>query len=300
VDPVVPHHEVIDAGGRTLTIRTATLDDLDELVAMYERFDEADVHRRFFSASAPRHVIEQWLRVGERGGEVLVVVDSTGRVVGDAGYAVEPSGNGELGIAISRELRGWLGPYLLDVVVGRAAARGIPNLEAEVLSTNCAMLAMLRARGCAFVPAADVQTVRVVIATSGAAPTFPPAEVADGARRVVIERSGAHWWGASQLQSAGAHVLVCPGPGRGRTHPCPLAIGEPCPLVDAADAVLVVLGPDEVAIDPVLAAHRARRGGPPVAALASSDTAADVAAVVDQAVASARYETNEDSVDRRG
>lgn len=267
---------------------------------MYDRLDDVDRHRRFFSAHAPRHVLEQWLRVGERGGEVLVVVDDAGSIVGDAGFATEADGDAEIGIAVTADMRGWLGPYLLDVVARRAAARGIPNLKAEVLSSNCVMLAMLRSRGCAFVPSDDVQTVRVVVATNGAAPTFAPGDVADGARRVVVERGGAHWRGASVMREGGAHVLVCPGPGRGRAHPCPLAIGEPCPLVEAADAVLVVVAPDDAAADAVLAAHRMRRGGPPVGVVAATDSAVEAAAAVDQAVAAARYSANEANVDKRG
>ena len=66
------------------------------------------------------------------------------RVVAEAGYSMLHNANGELAMVVAREWRGWLGPYLLDVVAEIAAARGVPNLEAEVLAADRQMLALLR------------------------------------------------------------------------------------------------------------------------------------------------------------
>jgi hypothetical protein len=88
--------------------------------------------------------------VTERGGFGLIAMmegpDNTSRIVGEATYELLPDGDGELGITVAEDARGWLGPYLLDALVEAAAARGVPNLEADVLVANRRMLTMLRAR----------------------------------------------------------------------------------------------------------------------------------------------------------
>jgi hypothetical protein len=265
-----------------LTVRTAVGGDLDELLAMYARLPDEDVYRRFFASHAPPHVLEGWLHVAERRGELLVVVDAAGRILADAGYVPISDGSAELAITVDPSLRGWMAPYLLDVLARRAAAQGLVRLEAEVLTSNCAMLALLRARGCAFVPDEDLHTVRAVIATEGAVPGFLP----DATSKVVVERTGAHWRAAAELQDRGHQVLVCPGPGRGRAHPCPLLSNGACPLVDEADAVVVLVDPDDSAADALIHAHRARASRPVIKAPAAG-TSGDVVAQVDAALTSA-------------
>jgi hypothetical protein len=58
-----------------------------------------------------------------------------------------PDGNGEFALTVAAGWRGWLGPYLLDAIVTAAAARGVPNLEADVLYENTRMLTLLASRG---------------------------------------------------------------------------------------------------------------------------------------------------------
>jgi L-amino acid N-acyltransferase YncA len=230
--------------GSTLVVREAVAGDAAALLALYERLGPDDTHRRFFSAFHPRlEFVEDWIAVRDRGGIVLLAEEqrSDGEqvVVGEAGYAplhAPRSDVAELAITVDRTWRGWLGPYLLDALVTHARGRGIVDLVAEVLTTNCAMLAMLRARGCAFEPHRDMTTVRAVIGTDGPTPSWPA-----GSRRPRVLVEGSSWSGAIAAEEAGMEVLVCPGPERGRLHPCPLLTGDHCPLVDEADAVIVLL-----------------------------------------------------------
>ena len=64
-------------------------------------------------------------------GVVAVVDHPLEQIVGEADYFLLD--NGELVITVAADWRGWLGPYLLDVLIEAAAARGVPNLEAEFL-----------------------------------------------------------------------------------------------------------------------------------------------------------------------
>ena len=97
------------SGGRTLTVRTVTPADVAGLDAVVSGREE--------------------------------------RLVAEAGYARLPDGNGEFALTIASGWRGWLGPYLLDALVAAAAARGVPNLQADILLTNVRMLALVKQRG---------------------------------------------------------------------------------------------------------------------------------------------------------
>jgi hypothetical protein len=131
-------------GGDVLTVRSVTPADVDGLVALYDGLSEDDRYRRFFSGfRPPRSFFERLVNVGERGGYGLVAtagsdgdVVAGARIVGEASYELLPNGDGELAITVAADQRGWIGPYLLDALVEAAAARGVPNLEADVLATN--------------------------------------------------------------------------------------------------------------------------------------------------------------------
>jgi hypothetical protein len=101
-------------------------------------------------------------------------------------------------------------------------------------------------------------TVKVVIGTAGPTPVWPTDEVGSdtGPRpRLLVE--GSSWSGAVTAEESGMQVLVCPGPERGRLHPCPLLVGDHCPLVDEADAVVVLLPGTATSTGALLDAHRA-------------------------------------------
>ncbi|HVV36122.1 MAG TPA: GNAT family N-acetyltransferase [Acidimicrobiales bacterium] len=161
-------------GGRALLVRPAHRDDVADLEHLYAGLDVEDRFRRFFSAYRPdRAFFEHMADAAARGDVQLVAVitqpDGRDELVGEAGYAVLPNGDGELAITVAKPWRGWLGPFLLDALVEAAAARGIPNLEADVLATNQPMLALTRARRAVRMKGCDWSIVRTLIATGAAA-----------------------------------------------------------------------------------------------------------------------------------
>ena len=138
------------AGGRMLTVRTVTAADADGLDALFEGLSDEDRYYRFFGMSHPgRRFIEQLTRAGQEGGYRLVAVLSgpEDRLVAEGGYARLPDGNGEFALTIAAGWRGWLGPYLLDALVAAARARGVPNLQADILVGNVRMLTLVAQRG---------------------------------------------------------------------------------------------------------------------------------------------------------
>lgn len=138
------------SGGRTLTVRTVTKADADGLEALFDGLSEEDRYYRFFSLSRPgRKFVEQLARAGDEGGYRLVAVvsGSEDKLVAEAGYAILPDGNGDFALTVAAGWRGWLGPFLLDAIVTAAAARGVPNLQADILRSNTRMLALVARRG---------------------------------------------------------------------------------------------------------------------------------------------------------
>lgn len=136
--------------GRTLTVRPVSEADVDGLDALFEGLSDEDRYYRFFGLSHPgRKFLEQMARAEAEGGYRLVAVLSgpEDRLVAEAGYAILPDGNGDFALTVAAGWRGWLGPYLLDAMVAAAAARGVPNLQADILVTNVRMLAILSHRG---------------------------------------------------------------------------------------------------------------------------------------------------------
>ncbi len=239
--------EELELSGRHLTVCEARPSDAPRVLEMYQRLSHRDTHLRFHSGFRPNAAfVDNWLDRSTRKGAVLIVIEGdteTGPVIADAGYIPSDPQTAELAMTIDPERRGWLGPYLLDVMVEHARAAGITNLVAEVLTNNCAMMTLLRARGCAFEPSSDLSVARVLIGTEAHTPVW-----AEGAPRprILIEGSSGSWHGARAAQQAGIAIMVCPGPERGRAHRCPLLEGRQCPLVDDADAVIITLPPDDV------------------------------------------------------
>jgi hypothetical protein len=122
--------------------------------------------------------------------------------------------NGELAITVAADWRGWLGPYLLDVLLGAAAERNVPNLEAEILVENRRMLALMRRRGYATVDGTDFSTFRVAVSTSGATPSWPGPH---DRPRLLAEVPGGRWRGERAVRQTGVDVMVCQLP-RGPGH----------------------------------------------------------------------------------
>jgi hypothetical protein len=261
-------------GGGALVVRRVTAHDVDGLAALYAGLSDADRYRRFFSYFTPeRPFFERAAAVASRGGYGLVVVevppgagsDAGGRIVGEANYELLPNGDGELAMAVASDHHGWLGPYLLDALVEAAAARGVPNLEADVLVSNRRMLALLRARGYATLPSDDWVTVRLIVGTGGRTPVWPERSGSGGPARprVLVESRGGRWHAGGEAAAAGLEVITCSGP-RGPRSRCPVLAGRPCPLAAGADTVVVSHPPDDDQWDTIIEGHARLHPGVPV------------------------------------
>jgi hypothetical protein len=269
-------------GGRALTVRPVTADDVDGLAALYGRLSIDDLHSRFFSVFRPdRAFFERVASVASRGGHGLVALvrsppgdsgagtgdgtdtgdgDGDGELVAEAGYELLPNGDGELALAVDPTWRGWLGPYLLDALLADAHQLGVPNLEADILVVNGPMLSLVHGRGYATLANDDWATVRVVMATEGRQPSWPGPH---DRPRVLVEVPGSRWHAGMDADASGVQVMACGGPARARGG-CPVLRGERCPLVDGADVVVVSHGDDDPRWDALVRAHRQAAAGPPV------------------------------------
>ena len=267
-------------GGRTLTVRPSTPGDVEGLRLLYEGLSIDDRYRRFFNAWHPsREFLGRWASVAERGGFGLVAVEGDARrpgtvagvVVGEAAYTPLPDGDGELALAVASEWRGWLGHYLLDALLTAAAARGIPNLQADILLENRPMLALVRARGYAVLDHSNLTTVRVTIGAATRVPTWP-----DGhdRPRVLVETPSGQWHAEAAVRSAGYRVVGCPEPFPGARSHCPVLAGATCPLAADADVVVFGLRADDPRSEVVLGAQVARSADVPLCAELSDEEAA--------------------------
>jgi len=137
--------------GPALTVRTVTNADVEGLDALFQGLPSKDRYHRFFHFCHPaRRFLEQLTRAADEGGYRLVpaVSGAGGALVAEAGYAILPDGDGEFALTVAPGWQGWrLGRRLLGAVVAAAAARGVPNLQADIMADNTRMLALLRRRG---------------------------------------------------------------------------------------------------------------------------------------------------------
>lgn len=257
--------ESIDVGGgRRIEIRPMSADDGEALCEFYEQQSLDDLRRRFFRVYKPQlSWCREWASVGERGGHGVLAIVHEGdlsTVVAEAGYAMRPDGDGDVAVIVAKRWRGWLGPYLIDVLARHAAARGVNNLQADVMLENRPMLAVLRHRG-AVSYGHDDGVVRLTIGTTGYLPSWPPK--AEGRKLLVATASG-RWSGEHAADAAGCVTAVCSGPKRRQRGGCPVLEGGHCPLADQADAIIVLLDPDDEQTDRLVELHREHRPGVPI------------------------------------
>jgi hypothetical protein len=246
-----------------LLVRTVTSDDAAALSELYDGLDADDRYLRFFCSYHPTQEFINGL-VNPGPGEARVVgelvEDGSTRLVAEAGYLLLASGNGEFAMIVDRDWRGWLGPYLLDLVIDLAAANGVPNLEAEVLAANRTMLTLLRARGCAFLQHDGWNEYRMMVGTGPSGLTWPP----DNDRpRVLVETPSARWPLEHAAIDAGMNVITCAGPGQNPA--CPVLNGRECELAACADAIVVRGRPGDPAWDMLTKSHARSHPDIPVA-----------------------------------
>jgi len=238
--------EAVDlSDGRRLVVRHAGEQDIADVQALYGRLSSNDLDLRFFQPHTPQErITAAWLTLGERNGVALVIEvaehDGSKLLIAEAGYCLLDDGDGELAITVDPEWRGWLGPWLLDILVEQAQINQVPNLQADVQIRNRQMRALLEHRGYAAVDHPDWHEIRLVISTSGHTPGWPPNTERP---HLLAVAPGARWAGEAQAQEAGFEVRTCAGPGAAGTN-CPLLAGESCPLLDGADAVVFDMAPE--------------------------------------------------------
>jgi hypothetical protein len=242
--------------GRRLIVREGRLDDTDDLNALYRRLNSDDLWLRFFTAAAPApSFFEHWLAIADEGGLVLValVEEQNGRttLVAEAGYSLLADGDGELGITVDPLWRGWLGPWLLAVLLREAATRGVLNMQAVVQVANRGMLTTFKRHGAAVVEAPEPSEVRLVISTTGETPSWPPVH---DKPRILVEAAYGHWAGEDAARAAGFEIRTCRGPSEHTD--CPLLIGQSCPLVDGADVVVTQFPDDAPFTAEIIDEHR--------------------------------------------
>jgi hypothetical protein len=122
------------------------------------------------------------------------------------------------------------------------------------------MLALLRGRGYATLPTDDWSVVRAVIGAATRRPTWPAGRTG---LRVLVEGAGGHWPGAEAAAAAGVEVLGCSGPGTPGAR-CPALAGEPCPLAQGSDLIVLAHPADTDAWRALRTAHPTVRPGVPI------------------------------------
>jgi hypothetical protein len=269
-------------GDVELVVRLIEADDVAAVTELHQRLSPEAIYRRFFTSVLPRaSFFERLATVAERGGlgvvaEVIAAPDpdQLGIV---AEVDVEPlaNGDGEIAIVVDGRWRGWLGPYLVEIVCREAARMGVPNLEAEVLTCNRQMRALTRSRGEAFLPTSDWQEVRVVFSTDGPAPSW----LAGDRPRILVEQRGVAFDAVAGLQAAGFDVIACAGRTAGRPA-CPVLHGGTCPLAAGADVIVVAMPPSPER-DELVDAHRA--GTVPVVTIEPGSTPITAESLVEAA-----------------
>ncbi|MBV8432634.1 MAG: GNAT family N-acetyltransferase [Solirubrobacterales bacterium] len=178
--------------GRALTVRAITQADIDGLDTLFGTLCEEDQYHRFFHLYNPdQKFLERMTRAEDEGGYRLVAVASGPQdaLVAEAGYAILPDGDGEFTLTVAPGWQGWrLGSHLLDILVAAAAARGVPNLQADIMLDNTRMLALLSRRGYLILDRYELREARVAIAAAQ-----PPAKAPAGGvppQRPIISQTG--------------------------------------------------------------------------------------------------------------
>jgi len=156
--------------GRALTVRAITHADVEGLDTLFGRLCEEDQYHRFFHPYYPNQkFLEQMTRAEDEGGYRLVAVasGSPDSLVAEAGFVILPDGDGEFTLTVASGWQGWrLGSHLLDILVAAAAARGVPNLQADIMLGNTRMLALLSRRGYLTLDQYELREARVAIAAA--------------------------------------------------------------------------------------------------------------------------------------
>jgi len=268
---------LVAPGGATLVVRSLARRDALALRALYRRLPAADWVRYLGVCDGDdRGFAARAASVGERGGHGLVAevapdgpaaapapglgaTDAPGTLLGECHYELSPGGAGELVLVVDPAWRDWLGPRLFDAVLEDAAARGVADLEIEVMRGDDWLKDLVGRRGHLVVPTGDDWlSSRAVVGTAGGPPTWTAPRP-----RVLVESPIGRWHAADAARAAGLSVMICTAPEHG-SGACTMGEGLPCPLVTGADVVVISYPPDTPTWDQLIAAHPDMHPGVPV------------------------------------
>ncbi|HEY4204939.1 MAG TPA: GNAT family N-acetyltransferase [Xanthobacteraceae bacterium] len=146
--------------GQSVTVRFVEPHDGAALQDYFRSLSSGSRYNRFLGAASelPRSELEKSIHVGEDNRFTVIVmmkIDGTERVVGEARYAFEPqSGHFEFGLSIDDRWQGHgIGAALLSNIECRAAAFGAQRIFGDTLRSNSAMIGLARKSGYSFAPA---------------------------------------------------------------------------------------------------------------------------------------------------
>ncbi|MGA8049556.1 MAG: GNAT family N-acetyltransferase [Burkholderiales bacterium] len=147
-----------------LAIRELRPADAAEVQAFVRRLSPESRRRRFFAPInelAPGQLTR--VTAGEGPDDLnLAAFDAEGRIVGLAQYAVEDDASAEFGVVVDDALqRSGLGTQLVNMLIGRASARGLAALRGVVLNDNWPMLGLAAKLGFELLGDADPRLLRV-------------------------------------------------------------------------------------------------------------------------------------------
>lgn len=232
--PGVPMTLALPSGQR-LAVRFVQPSDAGPLRSLYERLDAEAIQRRFFTNDLPPPgVFERLVSISERHGCSLVVADvATGLLVAEADFELLRNGNAEIAMTASHPWRGWMGPFLLALLCQVADARGVPNFEAEILSTDAMLRAAADVDDDVSFPAPSSQTVRVAFSTRNAAP-----RIAEEPRPGdLVDMRASAFDAIARMAAGGYDVTACLE--RDHAARCRLDCEGACSLMASADLVVV-------------------------------------------------------------
>ncbi len=145
--------------GQSVTVRFVEPQDGAALQDYFRSLTSGSRYNRFLGAASelPRSELEKSIHVGDDNRFTVIVmmkVDGTERVVGEARYAFEPrSGRFEFGLSIDDRWQGHgIGAALLSNLECRAAAFGAERIFGDTLRSNSAMIGLARKSGYSFAP----------------------------------------------------------------------------------------------------------------------------------------------------
>ena len=134
--------------GSTVHVRPVRAEDVERIERFLGDLSEEARWFRFFSAAADVRGMARWFTDPRGGTGLLAITSADGLVVGHAQYVPYSAGNAEVAFAVAD---GWQGrgiaTLLLAQLAEAAAAEGISQLTAVVLTSNHKMIGTFRDSG---------------------------------------------------------------------------------------------------------------------------------------------------------